>query len=181
MTKILKINPESPEPELVQQAVSIIGFLRREIPGFQNAYIGQISPEVQRRETRRIVGDYVMTAEELLKPVKFPDSVAKSGYPIEVHNPDTGQREWQIPQRAYYVPYRVFHPSGAENLIVGSARSLSVTHEVAGALRVSPLPIATGQATGVAAALAALQGITPAKVDAAEVREKLVGQGAVVE
>ena len=167
--------------ECRKQAVSIMGFLRRNIPGFQNAYISKTAPEVQRRDTRRIVADYVMSARDILAGTEFPDAVAKGSYPVEVHNPETGQREWQIPRRSYQIPYRIFHPQGVENLIVGTGRSLSATHEALGALRVNPIPMAVGQAAGVAAGLAARLGVTPAELDTSEIREALGRQDVVLD
>ncbi len=169
------------EVETRRQAVSIMAFLRRHIPGFQNAHISHLATEVQCRETRRIVGDFIMGATAVLESRRFADAVALASYPMEVHNPETGQREWQVPSRSYQIPYRIFHPRGVENLIVGSARSLSATHEVGAALRIAPIPLATGQAAGVAAALAARRAITPALLDPAELREALRSQGAVLD
>jgi hypothetical protein len=167
--------------ETRKQAVSIMKYLRAHIPGFQAAYISQTAPEIQCRETRRIVGDFVMTVDAMLDATRFDDAVAKGSYPVEVHVPETGQREWQVADRAYQIPYRTFHPTGVDNLIVGSARSLSVTQAVGAALRVCPIPVATGQAAGLAAALSARQGITPARLDPSELRQQLSRQGAIVD
>ena len=164
-----------------RQMVSIMSFLRREIPGFQSAYISQMAPDVQFRETRRIVGDYTLSDDDVLHGARFDDSVALASYPSEVHPPETGQRVWGIPKTYYQIPYRIFHPKSVENLIVGSSRALSSSQVAAGAMRQSPIPMATGQAAGVAAALAAAQGRTPAKVGADEVRDVLKRQGAVVD
>ena len=164
-----------------RQMVSVMNFLRREIPGFQSAYISQMAPEVQFRETRRIVGDYALSDHDVLHGTKFEDSVALASYPSEVHPPETGQRVWGIPTTYYQIPYRIFHPKGVENLIVGSSRALSSSQVAAGAMRQSPIPRAPGQAAGVAAALAAARGETPASVPAGEVRDVLKRQGAVVD
>ncbi len=162
-----------------KQCVSIMQFLRREIPGFQAAYISQVAPDVQCRETRRIVGDYVLTDKDILEAVEFEDSVAMASYPSEVHPPETGQRAWAIPKRAYQIPYRVFHPRNVTNLIVASSRSLSTSQIAAGALRQSPVPMTTGHAAGVAAALAAARNVTPAKLPVKDVQKVLREQKAV--
>ena len=81
-----------------KQCVSIMQFLRREIPGFQAAYISQVAPDVQCRETRRIVGDHVLTDEDLLEGRPFEDSIGMASYPVEVHPPETGQRVWGVPK-----------------------------------------------------------------------------------
>jgi hypothetical protein len=164
-----------------KQLFSVMNFLRREIPGFQAAYISQVAPEVQFRETRRIVCDYSLSDEDVLRGTRFDDTVALASYPSEVHPPETGQRMWGIPERYYQVPYRIFHPKGVEFLILGSARSLSTSQVASGAVRQSPIPIATGQAAGVAAALSVKKGITPAKIPAEDVRQELKRQGAVVD
>ena len=163
-----------------KQAVSIINFLRRNIPGFQNAHISQVAPEVQFRETRRIVGDYILADKDVLNGTTFTDVVAMGSYPSEVHPPETGQREWGIPQSAYQIPYRIFHPQRVENLIVGSARALSAEQIAAGAFRQSPIPIATGHAAGIAAALAAGNNTTPGALSARAVQDQLEVQGGIV-
>ena len=165
--------------EMRKQAVSIMEFLRRRIPGFQAAYISHTAPEIFVRESRRIIGDYVMTVDELMSPTEYPDWVVLGNQPVEVQNPDTGQREWQLPEHLYQVPYRIFHPTGVENLIVGSARALSVTHEVCAAFRKCPFTILIGQTAGIAAALSAQQGITPRELDTQAIRDTLTGQGAM--
>ena len=164
-----------------KQCVSIMQFLRREIPGFQAAYISQVAPDVQCRETRRIVGDYVLTDEDLLEGRRFEDSIGMASYPVEVHPPETGQRVWGVPKCAYQIPYRVLHPRNIQNVIVASARAASAQQNAAGALRICPTPMVTGHAAGVAAALAAARNVTPSQVPAADVRQILHQQGAVTE
>lgn len=164
-----------------KQCVSIMNFLRREIPGFQAAYISQVAPDVQCRETRRIVGEHLLTDDDLLGGTHFEDSVAMASYPVEVHPPETGQRVWGVPKRAYQIPYRVFHPRNVRGVIVASSRALSAQQNAAGALRQSPTPMVTGHAAGVAAALAAARNVTPSQVSAAEIREVLHRQGAVTD
>jgi len=164
-----------------KQCVSIMQFLRREIPGFQASYISQVAPDVQCRETRRIVGDHLLTDEDLLEGRPFEDSIGMASYPVEVHPPETGQRVWGVPKRAYQIPYRVLHPRNIQNVIVASARAVSAQQNAAGALRICPTPMVTGHAAGVAAALAAARNVTPSQVPAADVRHVLHQQGAVTD
>jgi hypothetical protein len=167
--------------ETRRQAVSLVGFLRREIPGFSNAEICHSAVELERREGRRLVGEYVLQPKELLEGREYPDTVMRGAYHLETHDPNTGARVWTWINRPYNIPYRAFLPKHAENILPGSGRELSQTHVVSGAMRVAPSKFAVGHAAGVAAALAARTRKSPAQVDVNELRAALKGQGAILE
>jgi hypothetical protein len=167
--------------ETRRQAVSLTDFLRREIPGFRNAEICHSGAELERREGRRIVGEYVLQAEELLEEREYPDTVMRGAYHLETHDPDTGARVWTWVTHPYNIPYRAFIPKQAENILPGSGRALSQSQEVSGAMRVAPSKLGVGHAAGVAAALAARSGVSPAQIDVNELRAVLKGQGAILD
>jgi hypothetical protein len=118
-----------------------------------------------------------LSDEDVLRGTRFDDAVALASYPSEVHPPETGQRKWGIPERYYQIPYRIFHPKGVESS-AAQGRCRQPNNFRRGA---TPIPIATGHAAGVAAALSVKQTITPAKIPAKEVRQELERQGAVVD
>ena len=167
--------------ETRRQAVSITEFLRREIPGFRSANICHSGVELERRESRRIVGELLLTQEDLLEARQFPDTVMRGAYHLEVHDPHTGARVWKWVTEPYNIPFRAFLPKHIDNIIPGTGRTLSQTQMVSGAMRVACSKFAVGHAAGVAAALAANSGISPRQVDVAQLRSVLKQQGAIVE
>ncbi len=164
-----------------------VSFWRKYIPGYENAYLLQTADQLGIRETRRIVGDYVMTAEDVRNAAKFPDKIARGGRAMNVHSEDGWSaaaegfsgKQWLETKggRSYDVPYRCLLPRNVEGVVV-SGRCISVDHMALGALRGEPLCMATGQAAGVAAALASQLKVTPRQLDVALVQHKLIEQGA---
>ncbi len=169
-----------------RQVMYAVKFFQKYIPGFENAYLLQTADQLGIRETRRIVGDYVLKAEEILDGKKFEDRIARGGRALNVHAEEGGegeasyggQRWFEIKGgQSYDVPYRILLPQKVEGLLV-AGRCVSVDHMGLGSLRGEPLCMATGQAAGVAAALAAKQGVMPRDLDVRLVQEKLVEQNA---
>ena len=131
------------------------------------------------RETRRILGEYQLTAEDVLSARKFDDAIARGAYPVDIHNPKgAGTVLKRLPPgEAYDIPLRCLLPQRTERLIV-AGRCISGTHEAHSSYRVMPIVMATGQAGGVAAALAARDGKSPRDVPVALVQQELRRQGA---
>lgn len=167
------------EWESRRQIRQIAAFLRRYVPGFEKAYVVQSGVNVGVRETRRILGDYQLTADDILQARKFPDVIARSTYPIDIHNPEgTGTMLKRLPPgEAYDIPLRCLLPRNVEGLIV-AGRCISGTHEAHSSYRVMPVSMATGQAAGVCAALAVRHGEPPRAVPVTIVQDELIQQGA---
>jgi hypothetical protein len=162
-----------------RQMEQIARFLRRYVPGFENAYIVQSGVEVGVRETRRIVGEYRLTAEDVLSARRFDDVIARGSYPLDIHNP-TGRgtlRQRLPPGGSYDIPLRALVPRDVRNIVV-AGRCISGTHEANSSYRTIPTSIATGQAAGVCAAIAARTGVSPGEVRASDVQMELIHQGA---
>ena len=162
-----------------RQMRQIAAFLRRYVPGFERSYVMQSGVNVGVRETRRILGDYQLTAEDVLGARKFDDAIARGSYPVDIHNPKgSGTVLKRLPPgEAYDIPLRALMPRDVQGLLV-AGRCLSGTHEAHSSYRVMPIVMATGQAAGVCAALAARRGILPRSVEFNEVQEELRRQGA---
>ena len=162
-----------------QQMRQIAAFLREYVPGFERAYVAQSGVNVGVRETRRILGDYLLTAEDVLRGRKFYDAVARGTYPVDIHNPDgKGTVLKHVPLgEAYDIPLRCLLPRSVENLLV-AGRCISGTHEAHSSYRVMPIVMATGQAAGVCAAFAARTNRAPRAVPVQDVQRELVRQGA---
>jgi hypothetical protein len=167
------------EWESRRQLRQLTHFLRRYVPGFERAYVAQSGVTVGVRETRRILGEYQLTADDCLSARKFNDVVARGAYPLDIHNP-TGKGtvlRRVPPGEAYDIPLRCLVPQGAEHLLV-AGRCISGTHEAHSSYRVMPIAMATGQAAGVCAALAARRDVPPRAVPCGEVQQELARQGA---
>jgi hypothetical protein len=167
------------EWEARRQYRQLVAFFRKYVPGFEHAYAAQSGVTIGVRETRRIVGEYQLTADDVLSARKFDDVVARGAYPIDIHNPaGKGTVLRRVPPgEAYDIPLRSLLPQGVDGLLV-AGRCISGTHEAHSSYRVMPISMATGQAAGVAAALAALTGRAPRDVPAELVQRELVQQGA---
>jgi glycine/D-amino acid oxidase-like deaminating enzyme len=157
-------------------------FLRREVPGFENCRVDAIAPAMGVRETRRLVGAHVLTAEELLGQTRFDDTIACGAYPVDIHDPD-GKRDIpmrRLPDGAYYeIPYGSLTALEVDNLLV-AGRCLSATHEAAAAVRIMPICTAMGQAAGTAAAMAASDDGRVRRVDVRDLRRRLAAARAFV-
>jgi len=162
-----------------QQMRQIAEFLREYVPGFEDSYVVQSGVNVGVRETRRILGDYQLTADDVLSARKFPDAIARGAYPVDIHNPEgSGTILKRLPPgEAYDIPLRCLMPRGAEGLVV-AGRCISGTHEAHSSYRVMPIVMATGQAAGICAAIAARSGVMPRAVGAPQVQRELVRQKA---
>jgi hypothetical protein len=146
----------------------------------------EILPEIRRldllvlgRETRRILGEYELTAEDVLTARKHDDVIARCTYPIDIHNPTgTGTVLRRLPPgEAYDIPLRALIPQQVEHLLV-AGRCISGSHEALSSYRIMPASMAMGQAAGVCAALAARDGSTPRRIGAVRVQQELKRQGA---
>jgi len=169
------------EIEARRQMGEIMAFLRKYVPGFADAYVVQAGVHIGVRETRRTVGDHVLTADDVLGAAKFDDAIARASYPVDIHNPTgRGTVLKKLPPGEWYeIPYRCLLPVGVEGLLV-AGRGISGTHEAHSSYRVTPTAMATGQAAGVAAALAARTGLSPRALSAGAVRQELRRQGAIL-
>lgn len=162
-----------------RQAVDYLRFLRAKVPGFEAAYALEIAPQLGIRETRRLIGEAVLTADDVLGCADFADTIGVNGWPLELHV--AGDVEWRWPavgSRGYnQLPYRMLLPKratagGALNLLV-AGRCASMTHEGHSAARVSGGCFVMGQAAGTAAALALRLDVLPHELPVVELQQAL--------
>ncbi|MGH3357236.1 MAG: FAD-dependent oxidoreductase [Nocardioidaceae bacterium] len=140
--------------ELTRHAGRIGDFLRKHVPGFENAYMmPAIFPGV--RETRHIKGLYEISDVDVDEGRSHDDSVGRVCFPVDIHDPDTGQAEFhQIGgDGTFDIPYRALVPAGVDNVIV-AGRCISVSSYAHGATRNMAPCLVMGQAAGTAAAQA---------------------------
>jgi len=169
-----------------QQVQQLMRFFRSSLPGFEHAVLLDTAAEVGVRETRRIIGEYVLSAEDLSSARHFGDVIALASFPVDLHpevgdggGTDTGLARGYHTAPVYEIPYRCLVPQKVEQLLV-AGRCLSATREALAAVRVMPICFATGQAAGAAGAIAALDEVAPRRVDAQKLQASLLAQGAIL-
>jgi hypothetical protein len=164
-----------------RQAVNAFEFLRT-VPGFEKSYIVDLPPQLGIRETRRVVGGYMLSGEDVLGCSSFDDSIGVNGWPMESHVAgDVIFKFPPIPESRGFneLPYRMLVPEGIDNLLV-AGRCASMTHDGQSAARVSGGCFVMGEAAGTAAALA-LGGNTRARdIDVGKLQSQLKQQGAFI-
>jgi hypothetical protein len=139
--------------------------LRADVPGFEEAYVSLIADQLGITESRRLLGEYVMVRDDLDRP--FDDAIARTGH-------------WTKYDCVYNIPYRSLLPRRVQNLLV-AGRCISAGHRVHHATKEIPPCMATGQAAGTAAALAAASGQAPRQLDVGALRKRLREQGAILD
>ena len=152
---------------------------------FKDAFIVSTAPNLGIRESRRIIGKYVLSIDDYIERRSFDDEIARNCYWIDCHGTDENGASKSIPQIHYSageshgIPWGSLVPIGIDNLLV-AGRSISVDRAVLAAIRVMPVCMTTGEAAGIGAAIAAKKGITIHEVKAQEVRKILKNNGAYI-
>ena len=162
-----------------RQIVDFFRFLRGYAPGFEQSYLLEIAPQVGVRETRRVLGDYQLTEDDVLQCASMDDSIGVNGWMIEEHVAGNIHFRWQdIPRCRGYnqLPYRMLLPRGVHNLFV-AGRCASMTHGGQSAARVSGACFVMGQAAGSAAAMAQSLGCRPRELAVARLQALLRDDG----
>ncbi len=164
-----------------RQAVEAFNFLRT-VPGFEKSYIVDLPPQLGIRETRRVVGGYMLSGEDVLGCASFEDSIGVNGWPMESHVAgDVVFTFPPIPESRGFneLPYRMLTPEGLDNLLV-AGRCASMTHDGQSAARVSGACFAMGEAAGTAAALALDGNAMPRDIAVEKLQQTLQAQGAFI-
>lgn len=166
-----------------------VRYYREYVPGFASAELVATGSLLGVRETRRIVGDYVLSLEDYRRRASFPDEIGRYSYPIDNHPLRPGKDTYEQHRKefdevlryakgeSYGIPYRILTPRGLDNVLV-AGRCVSADRMVHGSIRVMPGCFITGQAAGVAAAIAASNGRATHAIDVADLRARLRKVGA---
>jgi len=180
-TRVLGVDVFSPKEftaailECYRQIEGVARFLKERVPGFEAARLGQVSPILGVRETRHILGEYTLTGRDSRGETRFEDSIAADNSALDIHDPKGGDVDFQS-MPPYEIPYRCLLPQGVEQLLV-AGRCISADHEAHARSRNMPACMATGQAAGVAAAIAVEEGVTVRGVPLAKVQTALLEMG----
>ena len=184
-TRVVKLNPTDPfdvtEAEFAarEQVFELFDLLKASFSSMKDADLIMTAAGIGVRESRMIEGEHILTANDLKECTKFPDSVARGNYDIDIHNPEgTGTSHYYFAPGEYYtIPYRSLTVKDADNLLV-AGRCISADHEAQASIRIMPICASTGEAAGIAASLA--PGGRVKYVDIAALREKLKTAGALI-
>ncbi|MFA7076031.1 MAG: FAD-dependent oxidoreductase [Candidatus Izemoplasmatales bacterium] len=168
------------EIEARKQIKKAFVFLKKYIPGFEKSYIVRTPSKIGVRETRHIIGDYLIDVEDIINCHHYKDSIALSGFPMDIHSPSGDSLELfdENKELAYEIPLRSLIVKNVENLIV-SGRCISATHEASASLRVTPTVMAIGESAGVLAALSVKNSVSPRKISYVDVQKQLARQGQI--
>lgn len=164
------------EIEIRKQSYCVFDFLRQYVGGFENAIFLEVAPKLGIRETRRIVGDYVLTEADVRGEARFPDAIGWANAPIDIHEPGGEKGVMIAVGEGYGVPYRCLLPQGVDGLLM-AGRCISVDDVAFGSTRNTPVCASTGQAAGVAAAYAARLNTVPRAVPVDVIQKTLQDQG----
>ena len=164
------------EEECIKQNAEIVRYLKAFIPGFENAYVDRVAPFMGIRETRRIIGEYILTEQDIFDCARFDDAIGVAAYPVDLHHPVGGDCTLMWCPDCYDIPYRCLVPLKVDGLIC-AGRDISATHLALASVRVMGPAMCLGEAAGKAAALCARDGVQPRELDVRKLRKALLDEG----
>lgn len=187
-TRIVKKDPTNAfdvtEAEILarKQVREIYDFMKKHADGLENSFIMMTASEIGVRESRMIVGDYVLTEEDCRSFTKFEDGIAACNYDIDIHNPEgSGTSHYYFPEGKFYtIPYRCLIPKNVSNMLV-AGRCISSDHGAQASYRIMPTVCCIGEAAGSAMALAVRDSSGVRDVDTKELRRILKKNGAFID
>ena len=171
-------------PELMDQVWDAACFLQSSLPGFENAVFSGIAPRIGIRETRRVLGEEILTGDDIMQARKRPDGIAKGSHELDIHLSGTGHIRSTIKDGGSYdIPFGCLIPRSLKNVLM-AGRCFSATREAHSSARVMGTCMAMGQAAGTAAALCVADtgwGGDVREVAVPRLREILQAEGAVLD
>ena len=186
-TRVVRKNPTSPEEVTAaevlarKQVYEIYDFMKKHADGLENSFLMMTAAEIGVRESRIIVGDYVLTEQDCKNCVKFEDAIAACNYDIDIHNPEgTGTSHYYFPAGAYYtIPYRSLIPQNINNMLV-AGRCISSDHGAQASYRIMPVVCCIGEAAGVAIGLAVRNGCVVREINVGDLQSELIKNRAYI-
>ena len=195
-TRVHGINGTDPdalsqaEIETQRQMFEVIQFLRRRVPGYKRAWLLDSAYQVGIRETRHILGEYVLTLDDVLTGKDFQDTVARGAYPVDLHDMQVGAEVLGAKvkgrgvtlrkiERAYGIPVRCLVPVEVDAVVL-AGRAISASHEAAGSVRGQAVCMTTGHAAGTIAAMSVRENVLPRGLEITKLQSKLTEQHAIL-
>ncbi len=167
------------ECKLREDIFRLVELLKKYIPAFSDCYLIYSATQVGYRESRRIKGNHILTADEYVDAIHFEDSVARGAHPIDIHRATDSKQDVKFLSRAGFVPYRSMVSDEFDNIIV-AGRSISADRATFASIRVQATAMALGQAAGTAAAICLKDGSSVHKANVKELIALLKSQGAEI-
>ena len=167
------------ECRLREDVYRMAEILRTNFKEFENCYVQTVATQAGIRETRRIKGVHTMSAEEYISGYRYEDSVSRGAHPIDIHATKGSSQVTHFLEQAAYVPYRALIADNFANLLV-AGRAISADRKAFASMRVQASCMGTGQAAGVAAAMAAKADCSVKNVDIVTLVQKLREIGAQI-
>ncbi len=163
-------------------------YYKKYLKGFERMHLVATASQLGVRETRRILGDYLLCLEDFKRRAVFEDEIGRFSYPVDIHAPVPGLAAFKEYEKdfttlrykkgqSYGIPYRVLLPRGLHNVLV-AGRCVSTDRPMQSSLRVMPGCFITGQAAGVAAALAVQHHADTRSIPIPELQKRLKNLGA---
>jgi hypothetical protein len=163
-------------------------YYKEYLDGYENMELVATGSLLGIRESRRIIGDYVMVLDDFLNRADFDDEIGRYAYPVDIHASDSSKESFSKFEKEhksyrykkgenYGIPYRILTPAGLDNVLV-SGRCVSCDRYIQSSIRVMPGCYITGQAAGMAAAIAAEQNTHIRGFDVRELQRRLKKMGA---
>ena len=153
---------------------------KKDVPGFEDSYFISSGPFIGVRETRRIVGQYVLTEQDITSTRAFDDAIVTGCWYLDRHpnksTAGTANIGPKIQPAPYDIPYRSLLPQKVGNLLV-AGRCHSATTNAASSTRVTCTAMGMGEAAGAAAAMAMAAGRLPQEIRGTDVRIELTKRG----
>lgn len=168
----------SAEIEGRRQARITLAYLRENMPGFSSVQLSQLAPWIGVRESPRVLGEIVLTGDDVLAGREFPDAISWGGGPVDLHEGHSVRLV--SPQRPFAVPYRCLLPLGVDNMLV-TGRAISADSAGMGGLRHMGGVMPVGEAAGLAAALSLAARVHPHELPVETLRGRLRETGAIVD
>ncbi len=186
-TRVIKHDPTDPfdvsRAEMLarRQVAEMVDFMKKNSTAFEKASLVSVANHIGVRESRKLRGVHILTADELKNCVEFEDTIAIGNYDIDIHNPTgTGTYIYKFKDGEYYrIPYRSLLPKEYDNMLV-AGRCLSADHTAHSSVRIMPICACMGEAAGTAIAIAHKTDANAHTVDVQAVRARLLEKGAAL-
>ena len=186
-TRVVRRNPTSPEEvteaEILarRQVFEIYDFMKQHADGLENSFLMMTAAEIGVRESRMIVGEYVLSEQDCKNCVKFEDAIAACNYDIDIHNPEgSGTSHYYFDDGEYYtIPYRSLIPKGVSNLLV-AGRCISSDHGAQASYRIMPVVCCIGEAAGTAMGMLVKSREAVTALNVGELQARLKQNGAFI-
>lgn len=184
-TRIVKIDSSDPYElnegliEGYRQISVLMKFMNKYVPGFSNAHISQISPNLGIRETRHFKGKTILKEETQYSDETMSQAIALCAYNIDIHSGTNDGIDLTVTEHPFGIPYGCLVPADLDGLLL-SGRTISVDTKCYAAARVMGPCMAVGEAAGIAASIAIDNKVSAAEIDVNELRNEILKKGGIL-